>query len=92
MATTNVSQKGHLGSVPLRPSSTFVRIRGTSHAALNGAVRLGLLERNSALLVAVWTVRQTAEFLEHVRGHPMSVLYLAVALLGLRRDEATGLR
>ena len=106
---------------PLSPA-TFVRIRGTLHAALNGAIRVGLIERNSAHLVelpsgrrpravvwtdaqvahwraagerppvAVWTARQTAEFLEHARGRPMYVLYLAVALLGLRRGEATGLR
>ncbi|MEV6647046.1 site-specific integrase [Amycolatopsis sp. NPDC051371] len=103
-------------------SATFVRIRGTLHAALNGAIRVGVIERNPAHLVelpsgrrpravvwtearvahwratgerppvAVWTVRQTAGFLEHARGHPMYVLYLAVALLGLRRGEATGLR
>ncbi|NBH10353.1 tyrosine-type recombinase/integrase [Amycolatopsis sp. SID8362] len=103
-------------------AATFVRIRGTLHAALNGAIRVGLIERNPAHLVelppghrpravvwtearvahwratgerppvAVWTARQTAEFLEHARGHPMYVLYLAVALLGLRRGEATGLR
>jgi integrase len=106
---------------PLSPA-TFVRIRGTLHAALNGAIRVGLIERNPAHLVelppgrrpravvwtearvahwratgerppvAVWTARQTAEFLECARGHPMYVLYLAVALLGLRRGEATGLR
>jgi len=106
---------------PLSPA-TFVRIRGTLHAALNGAIRVGLIERNPAHLVelpsgrrpravvwtearvahwratgerppvAVWTARQTAEFLEHARDHPLYVLYLAVALLGLRRGEATGLR
>ncbi|OOC00631.1 site-specific integrase [Amycolatopsis azurea DSM 43854] len=106
---------------PLSPA-TFVRIRGTLHAALNGAIRVGLIERNPAHLVelpsgrrpravvwtdarvahwratgerppvAVWTARQTAEFLAHAREHPMYALYLAVALLGLRRGEATGLR
>lgn len=106
---------------PLSPA-TFVRIRGTLHAALNGAIRVGLIERNPAHLVelpsgrrpravgwtdarvahwratgerppvAVWTAKQTAEFLEHARGHPLYVLYLAVALLGLRRGEVAGLR
>ncbi|MBB4689320.1 site-specific integrase [Amycolatopsis jiangsuensis] len=89
---------------------------------MNGAIRVGLIERNPAHLVelpsgrrpravvwtdarvahwratgerppvAVWTARQTAEFLEHARGHPLYVLYLSVALLGLRRGEVAGLR
>lgn len=41
---------------------------------------------------AVWTPEQTAEFLDSARGHRLYVLYLLVALLGLRRGEAAGLR
>jgi integrase len=42
--------------------------------------------------VAVWTAQQTAQFLQHVREHPLYPLYHLVALLGLRRGEAVGLR
>ncbi|MCU1681759.1 MAG: site-specific integrase [Amycolatopsis sp.] len=41
---------------------------------------------------AVWTPTQTAAFLESSYDHPLHVLCLLVALLGLRRGEATGLR
>jgi integrase len=43
-------------------------------------------------VVAVWTARQTAAFLEHIRDHHLYPLYHLVALLGLRRGEAAGLR
>ncbi|WP_372671123.1 site-specific integrase [Amycolatopsis kentuckyensis] len=92
------------------------------HAVLNGAIRVGLIERNPAHLVelppgrrpravvwtdarvvhwratgerppvAVWTARQTAEFLAYAKGHPLYALFLSIALLGLRRGEAAGLR
>ncbi|MFI5592497.1 tyrosine-type recombinase/integrase [Amycolatopsis sp. NPDC051758] len=107
-----------------RPLSyaTLQRIRGVLHAALNGAIRRGLLDRNPAHwielpsgrrpravvwtegreahwrqtgehpAVAVWTATQTAAFLESSFDHPLHVLYLLVALLGLRRGEAAGLR
>jgi len=42
--------------------------------------------------VAVWTAQQTAQFLHHVREHPLYPLYHLVALLGLRRGEVVGLR
>ncbi len=107
-----------------RPLSyaTLQRIRGVLHAALNGAIRRGLLDRNPAHwielpsgrrpravvwtegrethwrqtgerpAVAVWTATHTAAFLESSFEHPLHVLYLLVALLGLRRGEAAGLR
>ncbi|MDX3192551.1 hypothetical protein PV458_29415 [Streptomyces sp. MN03-5084-2B] len=100
-----------------RPLSyaTLQRIQGVLHAALNGSIRRGLIERNPAHwvelpsgrrpravvwtegreahwrqtgehpAVAVWTATQTAAFLESSFDHPMHVLYLLVALLGLRR-------
>jgi hypothetical protein len=40
----------------------------------------------------VWTARQTAVFLTHIRDHPWYPLYHLIALLGLRRGEAAGLR
>lgn len=42
--------------------------------------------------VAVWTAQQTAQFLHHIREHPLYPLYHLVALLGLRRGEVAGLR
>ncbi len=42
--------------------------------------------------VGVWTAAQTAEFLRQVRGHRLYTLFHLVALRGLRRGEAAGLR
>jgi integrase len=42
--------------------------------------------------VGVWTAAQTAQFLAQVRGHPLYALFHLVALRGLRRGEAAGLR
>jgi integrase len=43
-------------------------------------------------VVGVWTAEQTAEFLRQVRGHRLYTLFHLVALRGLRRGEAVGLR
>jgi integrase len=43
-------------------------------------------------VVGVWTGAQTAEFLRQVRGHRLYALFHLVALRGLRRGEAAGLR
>ncbi|WP_152563886.1 tyrosine-type recombinase/integrase [Actinomadura welshii] len=42
--------------------------------------------------VAVWTAEQTAAFLHAVRGHRLYAAYHLIALRGLRRGEAGGLR
>src|SRR5262249_23087537 len=42
--------------------------------------------------VGVWTVGQTAEVLRQVRGHRLYALLHLIALRGLRRGEAAGLR
>ena len=42
--------------------------------------------------VAVWTARQTAQFLDWVRWHRLYAAYHLIALRGLRRGEAAGLR
>jgi integrase len=42
--------------------------------------------------VGVWTAAQTAQFLAQVRGHRLYALFHLVALRGLRRGEAAGLR
>jgi integrase len=42
--------------------------------------------------VAVWTSAQTARFLNAIRGHQLYGAYHLIALRGLRRCEAAGLR
>ena len=43
-------------------------------------------------VVAVWTPAQLAEFLSSIAGHPMFAAYHLIAMRGLRRGEACGLR
>ena len=42
--------------------------------------------------VAVWTARQTAQFLASIDGHRLYAAYHLITLRGLRRGEAAGLR
>jgi integrase len=42
--------------------------------------------------VAVWTPAQTAAFLNAISGHPLHAVFHLIALRGLRRGEAAGLR
>jgi integrase len=42
--------------------------------------------------VAVWTVAQTATFLHSIKDHRLCACYHLIALRGLRRGEAAGLR
>ncbi|MER6007866.1 tyrosine-type recombinase/integrase [Nonomuraea angiospora] len=106
---------------PIAPS-TLHRIRATLRAALNAAVREGLIASNPARMirlpassrpypqvwtdrrvaawrregehptVAVWTADQLAEFLVFARHDRLHVLWQLIALRGLRRGEAAGLR
>jgi integrase len=106
---------------PISPS-TLAHIRATLRAALNGALRQGLISYNPACRVelpaarrpravvwtservaeyqrtgvrppvAVWTAGQTAQFLRAIRDHRMYAVYHLIALRGLRRGEAAGLR
>jgi integrase len=103
-------------------AATLHRIHATLRAALNGAVRAGLITVNPGWYpelprttrprpqvwtpalterwqnegwrpaVGVWTAAQTAEFLRRVRGHRLYALFHLVALRGLRRGEAAGLK
>ena len=103
-------------------AATLHRIHATLRAALNGAVRAGLIDVNPGRYpelpraarprpqvwtpalterwqqdgwrpaVGVWTAAQTAQFLRQVRGHRLYALFHLVALRGLRRGEAAGLR
>ncbi|MEU8798599.1 hypothetical protein [Spirillospora sp. NPDC048819] len=42
--------------------------------------------------VAVWTAAQTAQFLDAIAAHRLYAAYYLIALRGLRRGEAAGLR
>jgi integrase len=44
------------------------------------------------LPVAVWTAAQTAQFLHAIEDHRLYAAYHLIALRGLRRGEAAGLR
>jgi integrase len=103
-------------------AATLHRIHATLRAALNAAVRAGLIGSNPGQwpelppaarprpqvwtpvlterwqregwqpAVGVWTADQTAQFLRHVRDHRLYALFHLVALRGLRRGEAAGLK
>jgi integrase len=103
-------------------AATLRRIHATLRAALNSAVRAGLISVNPGRwpelppvvrprpqvwtpamtarwaqegwrpVVGVWTAQQTAQFLQLVAGHRLYALFHLVALRGLRRGEAAGLR
>lgn len=103
-------------------AATLTRIRCTLRAALNAAIREGLITANPARLVdlpppprphpvvwtapreaawresgarpavAVWTAAHTAAFLSAIRDEPLYACYQLLAVSGLRRGEAAGLR
>jgi integrase len=103
-------------------AATLSRIRATLRAALNAAIRRGLIGDNPASqaelprarrpravvwtseriehwqrtgehpAMAVWTAAQTAHFLHSIAGHRLYAAYHLIALRGLRRGEAAGLR
>jgi integrase len=107
-----------------KPTSTCTlqHLRTTLRAALNAAIREGLITDNPARrvelptrrrphplvwtehrvadwqdfgarpAVAVWKPQQLAEFLDFVRDERLFALWWLVALRGLRRGEAAGLR
>jgi len=120
MFTAITRQHQELGS-PVS-AATLSRIRATLRAALNAAVRRGLIAGNPASraelprarrpravvwtparvehwqrtgerpAVAVWTAVQTAQFLHAIAGHRLYAAFHLIALRGLRRGEAAGLR
>jgi integrase len=118
---TAIARQRPAAGGPLSPA-TLARIRATLRAALNAAIREGLISVNPARLVelpaparphpvvwtapreaawreagvrpavAVWTAGQTARFLTAIRGEPLYPCYQLMAVSGLRRGEAAGLR
>jgi integrase len=97
-----------LGSKPSarRPAlvgaGTLRNVRACLRAALSAAVRPELVPRNVAMLVELPTVKRPksvavatarlARFLTHVEDDPLSPLWLADAVYGMRRGELAGLR
>jgi len=103
-------------------AATLTRVRATIRAALNAAIREGLITANPARIVdlsavprphpaiwtpareaawrdtgtrpavAVWTAAQTARFLTAISSEPLYACYQLMAVTGLRRGEAAGLR
>lgn len=81
---------------------TIGYVHATLRAALEDAVREELLERNVAKLVKVprppkaepqpLGVDEVRTLLSHHRDHRLRALFVVLALLGLRRSEALGLR
>jgi integrase len=82
--------------------ATMTRIHATLMSAMSTAVRRGLIERNPAATVelpvpcrpqlGVWSADQLGEFLGGIVDDELYPLYLLLALCGLRRGEAVGLR
>lgn len=63
------------------------------HAVVWTADRVGEWQRTGERsAVAIWTCEQTARFLDRVGGHRLYAAYHLIALRGLRRGEAAGLR
>src|SRR5690606_6687835 len=97
-----VITREHQGAGRRLSAATLDRIRATLRAALNAALRQGLVEENPASLVAlpptrrpravVWTAAQAAQFRDASAAHRLYAAYHLIALRGLRRGEAAGLR
>ena len=91
------------GAKKLSPSSVK-RVHATVHRALRDAVRWEYLEANPADAcdpprdrgrdseMRTWSAEQGATFLQSVRGHPQYPLWVLLAMTGMRRGEALGLR
>ena len=86
---------------PISPA-TMHRIHATLVNALSNAVRRGLIAANPAQLVElprtpyprlqVWSAAQLSRFLAAAATDRLQPLFLLLALTGLRRGEAIGLR
>jgi integrase len=85
-----------------RSAATVRRVHATVRSALNTAVKRRLIPWNPALHVElpaaqrtptiVWTGEQMAHFLDSNVDGRLYALWHVIALIGLRRGEALGLR
>ena len=85
-----------------RSVATIHQTRKVLSAALTYAMRQELIMRNVARLVELpryraaeanhWTPEETARFLDAARTDPLYPVFVLLALYGLRRGEAIGLR
>lgn len=83
-------------------AATMRRIHATLTCALNAAVRRGLLAHNPAAHVELrpaafaqtqtWTAQELTRFLAGTEQHRLHPLFLTLAVTGMRRGEALGLR
>jgi integrase len=95
------SAKGKGGLKP----ATVVRVHLTLHRAFRDAVRWGYLKANPCdasdpprlrsvgnTEMKTWTAVELATFLAAIKNHPYYPVYHLMAMTGLRRGEALGLR
>ncbi len=90
----------HLAATDLTPK-TIRHIHGTLRAALNRAVKLGVIRQNVALLVELpkaikhlvkpWTPEEIERFLAAARGDRFEAAYYLALGAGLREGEIAGL-
>jgi Site-specific recombinase XerD len=84
----------------LKPK-TVKHLNDTLRAALNVAIKWGLIHRNPATLVnpprqekkemKVFTPEQAKTFLDSIKGHRLEALFWVALTMGLRRGEILGL-
>jgi integrase len=85
-----------------RGATTKQRIRATLRSALSDAEREGLIVVNAARLARLEPARrlpvrplepeELGRLLDHLASDPLGLLYEVIAMTGLRRGEALGLR
>lgn len=82
--------------------ATLRRVHATVRAALNAALADDLILRNPAVglklevpqrpEITVWSTEELRQFLTAIEGDPLYPVYHFIAMTGVRRGEAAGLR
>ncbi len=82
--------------------ATVQRVAATLRSSLSSAVRKRLVPYNAAVNVELpraprpkvqpWEPGEVGQFLDHAAGDPLGPLFEVIAMTGLRRGEALGLR